>query len=416
MRVLFQNVTFRRLFIGRLLSNAGDSLYYIGAMALVYDLGGSVVYTGLAGFLTLFPQALQFLTGPLVDRWSLRRVLIVSQLFQGLVVLIIPIAYWTGQLTITVVLVVMPIVAMASQFVYPAQSAAVPRIVAEDELVSANSAFSTAYQGTDAAFSALGGVLIAIFSPITAFVFDVLSFLGTGLLFGSLSIPPAAEAPSSTGEQPSYRTRLLDGLNYVRGTVLVAFIGVAAFVNGLLAAAMAVLPAFADGVGGSSAYGLLLAGLTSGLLLGALSAEPAKRFSLSRLIIVGFTFGGGCWLAGVAIHWLPATVVLFCCSLVPAGLTNVLLSAIVQTHVPEPLVGRVSSIMGSASVIAMPIGSLIGGLLGDLWGVQTVVAGGGIAMVALAVLWAGYPRLRTLGPVEALDPQRCGLTSSSSSP
>lgn len=48
-RTLFQNADFRRLFLGRLVTNAGDSLYAVAAMWLVYSLSGSTLYTGIDG-------------------------------------------------------------------------------------------------------------------------------------------------------------------------------------------------------------------------------------------------------------------------------------------------------------------------------------------------------------------------------
>lgn len=69
MTPLCHNQNFSLLFLGRLLTNIGDSLYYIAAMWLVYDLGGSAFYSGLAGFLTLFPELFSFLTGPILDRY-----------------------------------------------------------------------------------------------------------------------------------------------------------------------------------------------------------------------------------------------------------------------------------------------------------------------------------------------------------
>ena len=63
----FPLIIFRRIF-----TNIGDSLYYVAAMWLVYKLSGNPFYSGLAGFLTLLPSALQFLTGPFVDRWPIK--------------------------------------------------------------------------------------------------------------------------------------------------------------------------------------------------------------------------------------------------------------------------------------------------------------------------------------------------------
>ena len=65
---LLKNSHFTKLFLGRIVSNIGDSMYAIAAMWLVYELSNSAFYTGLAGFLTRIPNVFQFLAGPLIDR------------------------------------------------------------------------------------------------------------------------------------------------------------------------------------------------------------------------------------------------------------------------------------------------------------------------------------------------------------
>lgn len=86
-----RNANFRRLILGRLVTNAGDSLSLIATMWLVFDLSGSTATTGVAGFLVRVPETLQFLFGPLVDRYSIRILLIGSQAVQGIVVLTLPV-------------------------------------------------------------------------------------------------------------------------------------------------------------------------------------------------------------------------------------------------------------------------------------------------------------------------------------
>lgn len=415
MRSLFRNITFRRLFVGRLVTNAGDSLYYVAAMWLVYDLGGSAFYTGLAGFLTLTPQALQFLTGPFVDRWDLRRLLVGTQLLQGALMLIIPVAAMTGWLSVTVVLVVIPIAAMVNQFVYPAQNAALPRIVHDEELVDANSAFSFAYQGVDTAFSSLGGVLVALLGAVSLYLIDSVTFALTALIFAVTQIPDA-ENKTDQGDTDrvrsafsNYTETLGEGIEYIRGTILVLTLGASVVVNFSIGAMMAVLPAFAASRGGSETYGIVLAAITAGLLIGALGGSRLKRISLSRLMIIGFGLAGFAWLAAVYVQWLPATVSLFCFAVIPVGVTNVVSAALKQTYVPEELLGRVTSLTFSASTAAMPVGSLLGGVAGDAVGSTVVVAltGGGFLFVTL--YWLAHPLLRNVPPIEEIDPAEYGL-------
>lgn len=415
MKSLIRNTAFRRLFVGRLVTNAGDSLYYVAAMWLVYDLSGSTFYTGLAGFLTLAPQALQFLTGPFVDRWNLRRLLVGTQVLQGALVLIIPVAAMTGWLSVQVVLVVMPIATMVNQFVYPAQNAALPRIVHDEEIVDANSAFSFAYQGVDTAFSSLGGVLIALFGAVSLYLIDSVTFVLTALIFAVTRIPAAESMTEQedtdrvTSAFSNYTEKLREGIDYIRGTVLVLMLGASVVVNFILGAMMAVLPVFAASRGGSETYGILLAAMTAGLLIGALGASPLKRVSLSRLMIIGFGLGGFVWFAAVSVLWLPATVVLFCLAWIPVGVTNVVFMAMIQTYVPEKLLGRVTSVTISASAAAMPIGSLLGGVAGDAIGSTIVVAVTGAGFLFVTLYWLAHPLLRYVPPIEEIDPAEYGL-------
>lgn len=419
MRTLIRNGTFRRLFAGRLITNAGDSLYYIGAMWLVYDLGGSAFYTGLAGFLTLLPQSLQFLTGPFVDRWNLRWLLVATQVFQCVLVLVIPLAAMTGRLSVTVVLLVMPVVAMMNQFVYPAQNAALPRIVSEGELIDANSAFSFAYQGVDTAFSSLGGVLVSLVGAVSLYLIDAVTFAVTALVFATTRIPEIdigiqrETDPKQGSSIRNYVEQLRDGVGYMRGTILTVMLGASVIANFVIGATMAVLPAFAAIRGGSETYGLLLAAMSAGLLIGALSASPLKRFSLGRVNILGFAVSGLAWFVAVSTQWLPATVALFCCAWIPVGATNVMLSSMRQTVVPEELLGRVTSVSASASVAAMPVGSLLGGSAAEAVGSTVVVAVTGIGFLFVALYWAIHPLLRDVPAVENIDPTNYGLQPTS---
>lgn len=146
---VLRNRAFRSLALGRLVTNAGDSLYSVAAMWLVWELSRSPGMTAVAGFLSALPSVLQLFAGPLVDRWPLRRLLVATQLLQAAFVLVVPVAAFLGRLTVPVVLVVMPLLALCNQLAYPAQSAAVPRLVRKEQLVSANSVLATAYQGAN---------------------------------------------------------------------------------------------------------------------------------------------------------------------------------------------------------------------------------------------------------------------------
>jgi MFS family permease len=460
MRELLSNRDFRRLFVGRLVTNAGDSLYYIAAMWLVWELTKNPLYSGIAGFLTMAPQALQFLFGPLVDRWDVRNILVRTQATQAVLVLVVPLAAYTGHLSALLVLALMPVLSMLNQLVYPAQSSALPRIVEQDELVEANSAFSLAYQGVDMVFNATAGVIVALFGAVTLYTVDSVTFVAAAMLFAGVHVPPAAssddeadaatEGPDGTGkpgaaadgspdsgmaadgdaptepdpvatdggpnqdadgdelpgpaaESLSYVADLKEGLAFLRGTVLVLVVVGAAFVNFAGGGLMAALPAFADAVGGAGAYGLLTAAFAAGNLSGAVLAGRLDHYPFGWLSIACFAVSGVAWTAAIAVSWVPATALLLGLSSVPMGITNVLLSSLVQAAVPEDKLGRVSSVLGSAATFGMPFGMLAGGAVAGAFGPRAAMGAGGVAVLLFAGYWLILPSLRTLPAVGDID-------------
>ncbi|WP_338729409.1 MFS transporter [Haladaptatus sp. DJG-WS-42] len=412
---LWRNRNFRRFFAGQFVTNAGDSLYTVAVLWLVYDLSGSTVLTGLANSLLLLPWLLQILAGPIVDRLPLRPVLVGSQVLQGVVVLTLPLAAATGRLSVGVLLAVVPILTLATLVMSPMQATLVPRIVTESRLSRANSALATVTLGLDMVFDALGGLFIAVFGATTLFLFDSVTFAVAGLLFAGIAVPPmnAEHREPDGGREPvfdAYLNDLRDGIDVLRGTVFVELILMTAVANFATGVTLAILPAFGDALGGPAVYGLLLGALGIGRLIGSLLAPSLERIPYGWLLLVGHSLGACCWLAAVYAPSPLLTVVLFGLAWVPAGISGVLTSTLNQTLFPTELLGRVSTIKGTTSGATLPLGSLVGGLVASVLGIPTTVglAAFGFGFTGLYVLLR--PRLRRLPAVADADPAAFDVT------
>jgi MFS family permease len=403
MRHLFRDADFTRLFLGRLVTNAGDSLYSVAAMWLVYSLTGSTFYTGLAAFLTLGMQALQAFVGPLVDRWPLRRTLVWTQAAQGLLVLVIPAAHLLGVLTVWVVLTVMPLVSLLNQFVYPAGTAALPRIVDEEDLTAANSLFSMTYQGAELVFNAVAGVVVVAFGAVVLFAVDSLTFALAVALFAGIRVPPAERDHEEGGE--GYVAELVAGARFLRHSKVVWILGASVVANALLGMVWPVLPAFADVRGDASIYGLLLAGLAAGSLVGALVAPRFQDVPFGRLGLAGFSLSAGAWLAALQFESTLGLVALFAVAFVPVGVTNIVAMTLMQRLVPPAMLGRVAAVLGSAGTAVMPLGALLGGALGDLYGPVSVMYAGGIGFLWIVGYILAVPSLRRMPAATAVEPE-----------
>lgn len=405
---LLKRDNFLLLFLGRIVANIGDSLYYVASMWLVHELGGNPFYTGLAGFLILLPGAFQFLTGPFVDKWRIKKVLITTQWLQAVLILIIPLAYVFNFLSVTLILVLIPCVACIQQFAYPTQTKALPLILKQSELVKGNSLFSFAYQGVDTIFNAVSGIIVALFGAIVIYLVNSATFTIATILFSFVTIPQKTlkeQGKQSSLKQKfsSYKQDLTEGILVVFHSLLWVFLTgpiVLNFANGIL---MAILPVYADELGGVKMYGFLLTSVSAGALIGALSGSVLGKFRVGRLAGLCFVLGAvSLFLSG----WLslPAiTPLLLGIAWIPIGAVNVLFAAVHQSVIPNRLLGRLNSVMYSVSIIAMPIGSLAGGALATLIDSRIIFTSTSLGFIFIALVWLVHPDLRRLPQAEQMD-------------
>ncbi|WP_167768417.1 MFS transporter [Haloarcula amylovorans] len=437
MRELLSNRTFLRLLVGRLVTNAGDSIYYVAALWLVHDLTQSTFYTGVASFLVMVPGLLSFAVGPLVDDVEVRWALVVTQAVQGLLVLTIPVAAWFDALTVELVLVVIPLASLVNLVTYPAQSAALPRAVGRENLSSANAVFNTAHEGVNMAFNAVGGILVglAAVGAVGAFLVDAATFGVAILLFAGLTLPerrgdPNAEtddvnpgddvtaAPDggnterrdSESESESLRERtrryvgdFRDGIDYLHGTAFVPVLVPQIFISFATGMMLAILPAFAELRGSAGLYGVLLSALAAGALVGSVLSARLDRVPYGYFMLGGTALTGLAWVGAALSTWTPAIVAFFALAIVYSGGNSVLFDTLVQTVVPEHKLGRVTSSMATLGQIATPFGSLLGGAAAAVVGPVPIVLFVGGANFVGTLYFALSGSLRSLPSVASVE-------------
>ncbi|MEC3467213.1 MFS transporter [Bacillus sp. BR_7] len=405
---ILKNRNFLLLFLGRIFTNIGDSLYYVAAMWLVYKLSGNPFYSGLAGFLTLLPSALQFLTGPFVDRWPIKNTLVITQVLQCILILIIPITHYFDLLTVQLLLIIMPIVAFIEQFAYPAQSKALPLLLHKTQLLKGNSLFSFAYQGIDLICTTLSGILVALFGAITLYVIDSFTFAITALLFFSLKIPKQTET-GTTLSTKQYFSDLKEGFSIVFRSLMGVFLIGSVVANFSIGMTMAILPSFADSLGGVKSYGFFLAAISAGSLIGALFSSWVGKSNVGRVSIIGFATGATFWFLSTIVPFQWLSILLFGLAWIPIGATNILFATISQIVIPNQYIGRINSVMRSMSTIAMPIGSLIGGYTANVFSSQLIFALASIGILFISLVWLLHPKLRALPKADEITADIFGV-------
>ena len=159
---LFRQRNFSALWWGQLISLLGERLTYLALVGLLAEHTGhfkddtSSSLLGLLAVVMLAPVLIfSPFTGAWIDRWNLRRVLIISDTLRAVMVALIPMMYWTSHHTLPVYALVFGLFA-CNVFFLPAKSAITPEIVPTGQLLAANALLAAA--GIVAtAFGALGG-------------------------------------------------------------------------------------------------------------------------------------------------------------------------------------------------------------------------------------------------------------------
>jgi MFS family permease len=406
---LLKNRNFFYLFWGRVVTNMGDSLYNVAAMWLVYEMTHSPLYTGIAGALIMIPQVLEFLVGPLVDRWRLRSILLFTQLFQGCLILLIPISYYLDFSSVWLVMSIMFGVVAIEQFVYPAQSAMIPKVLPKEELPEANSLMNIAYKGADFLLTALAGILIVKLGAINIYLINSVTFLLAIMLFKNIHYRDNREGKiEETSSMKSgfqmYKRELIEGFSFVKHSTILQYIIPLIIANFVFGMINAILPAYADFRGGESYYGYYLASLSIGMLTGSLLATNFKNTPLGRVIILSFLFSSMTWGGSFLVSSSILSVILFGISTIGIGIANLLIFTMIQSILPEDMMGRVFSFISSIATILLPLGSFIGGFMATIIGSEYIFGAGSLLCLVIVLYWTTNQSLRSLPAYLEINP------------
>ena len=165
---------------GRLGSRLTTTMVFPLLAVLVFDVGLGPL--GLLPAATWLPWLLFSLpAGVWIDRGDPRRIMIAADLASAAVTASVPIAWALGRLTLVHVVLAALGVGAGAVFFRTADSSFVPRVVAKDDLESANSRLFGTESAMQIAGPGVGGALVALVGVAYAVVLDTLSFLVSAL-------------------------------------------------------------------------------------------------------------------------------------------------------------------------------------------------------------------------------------------
>ncbi len=404
-RLLRDNLEFRRLWTGQVVSLLGDQVTLL-ALPLVAVL---VLHAGAAqmGYLTaagLAPNLLFALhAGAWVDRRGRRRrVMIAADLGRTALLATIPLAYALGVLTLAQLYLVAFLAGTLSMLFSVSYATLFVAVVPRDRYVEGNALVHGARAFSFVAGPSLAGLLVQVLSAPAALVADAASFLWSALWLGRISpAEPPAAAPG--------RGQVTAGARFIRRSPVVrALLAATATINLFNFAFTALFVLYATRwlrVPPGTLGAVLGAGAVGGLLGSALTGR------LGRRIGIGPAFLLGCVLYPAPLLLIPLAggprplvlAALFAAEFgsgVGVMVLDISIASILAALVPDRLRARVSGAYTLVNYGVRPLGALLGGALGGAIGPRPTlwIATGGALGGVLWLLRSPVPGLRALPP------------------
>ena len=375
---LFRNRNFMALWIGQMISFIGDYFVMLAVPIAVNRLTGSAMMVGLSFMSTALPGLLLGpLAGVFIDRWDRRKVMIISDVVRGLLVLIM-LAVQTRE-QIWILYLTTFLIACTSQFFFPARSAVLPLIVQNaDDLLAANGLMQIGQTVGMLIGPALAGFAIGLWSESVAFIANSIGYFSSAIavLFMVLPHTLRAERPGDQGAaQNTVRAVIAElraGLSYL-------------FTNRTTAGVMMMLAVCQLGVGafivvwvpfvqryfnlGAEGVGLIDSVFGGGMVLGGLLLGTMSRLARKTVLAPIATIAMG--LLAMPMGYAPTYFIilvlnfLFGIALVPM---QSILTTLMQLAVPDEKRGRVSSslnaVVNTSGLISMGFASFFGEVIG----------------------------------------------------
>lgn len=395
------NGSFTALWAGQLISLLGDRIHQIALAFLVAGATGNspIAVAGVFLAATLPNLLLSPVAGAYVDRWDQKDVMVVSDLLRAATVLMIPIA------AVTNLLLVYPLVfglTAISIFFRPARVAALPRIVREDELLTANSAMWMGETIADVVGYPLAGIFVTFLGPALplAFWIDAGTYAASAALIASVVIPRVRRTDEE-GERRSILADMREGFSFLRGEAVLFANTIQAAVAQFTIGALTVLaPLYAISVANplvrpEAAYSFLETAIGAGNLIGGfVLGLIGARFARGKTIVVGYTAWGLCVVGLALTNDLAAALGL----MLGSGIANMVFvipsQTMFQERTPAELMGRVIGFRFALVFGSMTIAMGISGVLAQLMGVGPVLAVFGLMTAAAGLSGLLVPAVR----------------------
>ncbi len=389
------------LFAANAISMVGNMFAAIAIPWFVLQTTGSAMQTGITSFFTILPVVLAgLLGGTLIDRLGYKRMSIIADAASGVTVALIPLLYFTVGLQFWQLVALVFLGALLDAPGGTARAALVPELaaLAGMPIERATSASQVIERSSRLIGAPFAGFLIAALGTANVLWLDAVSFLISAAMVALLVAVPQVK-PREV-ERRKYFDELLDGMRFLRRDHLILVIVVTVMITNFLDSAFGgvILPVYVSQVFGNALdLGFIIAANGGGAVVGAIifgsigHRLPRYATFVSMFVLVSLRF----WIFALYPS-LPLILVTTFITSVGAGPLNPIIDAVEYERIPPDMRGRVFGTVTAGAWAAMPLGTLLGGILTEQLGVQPLLISLGLTYLATTLSMAVIPAMRQM--------------------
>ena len=395
-RRLLKDQNVRWLYAGQLISQIGEGVSKVALLWFVYNMTESAFKMTLVGVLqTVPPLVFGPFAGVLLDRMSKRMAMIVIDVARTGLLILIPVLYALGHLSLTWLYTLVFLIAMFSMAFGPALNATLPRLVKKDQLVGINALMQSALTLGQLMGPALSGILIAAVGAQNVLYVNAGAFLLSALMKIPVKISHIEAAGRRHGAWAQAVKDFRDGVRFmfVKQRLLLLLMVIASIFSFGSQGFVYLLPMIADQIlhVGSVGLGWLWSSLSIGVLLATVWLLVIKEDGICRrmLLMAAASAAGGAAALVLLLPWPFFVAVLLIAVIgLSSGLITPLVSASLQERTPKDLLARVFGVFNTGTMAFAMFGMTVLGWASDSFGASVSLITIGSAQLGAAGLTA----------------------------
>jgi MFS family permease len=391
-KALLKNRPFLLLWMGQIFSQVADKVLLVMSIALLTTYHIPVKYAASSGSYLMVSSTVPAIlfgvaAGIFVDRYSKKKIMVVSNIIRGCLILLLPIL----PKEFLILLVINFAISIVMQAFTPAELSAIPLVVKPENLLTANALFTTTTMSSLIIGFGIGAPILAAVTTLSKDgsreIFTAsLYFIAAGLV--QLVRMDETVNPNQHTHRINPWYELKTGFEYLRSNkiLLNAMLQLAVLFS-TIAALLALSIKLTAEVGlKPEEFGYLVAPLGIGLVFGAgVLGHLGSRIQQKSLPLIGFISMGITLATFTFVNnlWLS----ILCAGILGLGasLIGIPMQTLIQEKTPESMRGKVFGFQNNAVNIAVAVPIIIAGPLADrfglppvLWGMSAIVLSAGI--------------------------------------